>query len=364
MGSGGGEDHSFGVAYPIAVEDGLLDSVGERITRVAPAHAYAVISDSNVSGLYGQRVVDSFGSKRVELVAMSAGETNKSVTTWWELSEALLQRGLGRDSAIVALGGGIVGDVAGFVAATFMRGIPYVQVPTTVVAMVDSSIGGKTGVNTASGKNLLGAFHQPRAVFADPQLLSTLPERELRAGMAEVLKHGVIADANYFQRVRDGLGEILSSRGLSPLMRDIILRSVEIKGRVVAMDERESGMRKILNFGHTIGHAVEALSNYNLLHGEAIAIGMCLEAEVAEQAGIAARGTTVAIIDALERAQLPTRRPAEMSPSAILDAAATDKKARAGEIEFALPSRVGEMAGSDAGWSVRIPREQLLRALK
>jgi 3-dehydroquinate synthase len=294
---------------------------------------------------------------------MEPGESNKSVTTWSALSEQMLQRGLGRDTAIVALGGGIVGDVAGFVAATFMRGVPYLQVPTTIVAMVDSSIGGKTGVNTQSGKNLLGAFHRPNAVLADPDVLATLPMRELRAGLAEVIKHGIIADAEYFARVSENIGELLGTRGSGRVMRDTIIRSIEIKSQEVAADEREGGVRKILNFGHTIGHAVEALSRYSMLHGEAIAIGMCLEGEIAERAGIAAPGTTLAIRRALEGASLPTVRPPEMSPAAIVDAAVTDKKARQGEIEFALPTRIGSMTGAESGWSVRIARDMLLSAL-
>jgi 3-dehydroquinate synthase len=245
-----------------------------------------------------------------------------------------------------------------------MRGIPYVQVPTTVVAMVDSSIGGKTGVNTPSGKNLIGAFHQPRAVLIDPGTLATLPPREFRAGLAEVLKHGIIADTAYFALVRDNLDELIRHNGATPLMGHVILRSVEIKGGVVAKDEREAGLRKILNFGHTVGHAVELLSNYTLLHGEAISIGMHLEALAAERAGVASPGVADQICAALERAGLPTQRPPGMSPEAILDAAATDKKARAGELELALPAQIGQMAGADSGWTITIPRDLLLSAMR
>jgi 3-dehydroquinate synthase len=295
---------------------------------------------------------------------MAPGDAAKTVASWADLSEALLGAGFGRDSAIVALGGGMVGDVAGFVAATYMRGIPYVQVPTTVVAMVDSSIGGKTGVNTPSGKNLIGAFHQPRAVLIDPGVLATLPPREFRAGLAEVLKHGIIADTAYFALVRDNLDELIQRNGATPLMRHVISRSVEIKGGVVASDEREAGLRKILNFGHTVGHAVELLSKYNLLHGEAISIGMHLEALAAERAGVASPGVADEICAALERAGLPTRRPSGMSPEAILDAAATDKKARAGVLELALPVQIGQMAGADSGWTITIPRDLLLSAMQ
>ena len=352
------------LSYPVVVEDQLLDRAGELVLRHAPAHTYAVITDENVGRLYGDRVIRSFGRKGATLFVMQPGETAKTVTSWWDLSESMLRAGFGRDSAVVALGGGIVGDVAGFVAATYMRGVPYVQMPTTVVAMVDSSIGGKTGVNSASGKNMLGAFHQPRAVLADTSTLSTLPERELRAGFAEVIKHGVIADAEYFARVSTVLPEILTTSGAHPAMKDIITRSVEIKGSVVARDERESGLRKILNFGHTIGHAIEALSNYQMLHGEAISIGMCLESVIAERFGAARNGTTEQVRAALNSAGLPTLRPNDMTPEAILAAAATDKKARAGEVEFALPADIGGMAGEMEGWSLRVPRELVLAAIQ
>jgi 3-dehydroquinate synthase len=229
--------------------------------------------------------------------------------------------------------------------------------------MVDSSIGGKTGVNARAGKNLIGAFHQPAAVLIDPTCLATLDDREFRAGMAEVLKHGIILDESYFGDVVRGLQEIIATRGATPAMRGVIQRSVELKGGVVAADERESGLRKILNFGHTIGHAIEALSNYSMLHGEAIAAGMCIEAQMAENAGVARAGTAATVRDSMERAGLPTSRPINMSGAAILEAASSDKKARAGTIELALPERIGHMAGVENGWVVRLTREQMLSAL-
>jgi 3-dehydroquinate synthase len=350
-------------AYPIIVEDGLLDRVGSLVELHAPAHAYAIITDNNVAPLYGARVARSFGEKRVELFTMHAGEAHKTAESWLELSQSLLRRGFARDSAIIALGGGIVGDVAGFVAGTYMRGVPCVQVPTTVVAMVDSSVGGKTGVNTRAGKNLLGVFHNPSAVLVDPGTLATLPLRELRAGMAEALKHGIIADASYFDEVRGKLGEILQSNGATPAMRALIERSISIKSQVVAADERESGLRKILNFGHTVGHAIESLSSYSLLHGEAIAIGMVLECRIAERFGVAEEGTSEIIRAAFEQAGLPTILPPNISAASIVEAAASDKKVRSGSIEFALPRRIGQMAGENSQWTIRIPSPDIQKTL-
>ncbi|HEU4563526.1 MAG TPA: 3-dehydroquinate synthase [Gemmatimonadaceae bacterium] len=336
---------------------GALGDVGAIARETAPAHRYAIISDDTVAPLYAARVAASLGGERVELFTIPPGEEHKTRASWARLTDAMLAAGLGRDSAVIALGGGVVGDVAGFVAATYMRGIPVVQLPTTLLAMIDASIGGKTGVDTPAGKNLVGAFHQPAAVIADPETLRTLPAPLLRAGLAEAIKHGVIADAGYF----DEIGAVLHSipRDAGALER-LIARSVAIKADVVRRDEREGGVRKILNFGHTIGHAVESESGYRLLHGEAVAIGMVLEARLAERAGIAAAGTSERIEALAASAGLPTERPAELSAARLIAAMRTDKKARGGEVELALPSRVGAMAGAASGWGIRVA-EPLLR---
>src|SRR6185312_7677005 len=213
----------------------------------------------------------------VQLFEFPAGEWNKTRETWARLSDRLLEHQFGRDSAVIALGGGVVGDVAGFVAATYLRGIPYVQVPTSLLAMIDSSIGGKTGVDVTAGKNLIGAFHQPRLVVADLDVLSSLPRSQLAAGIAEAVKHGVIADAEYFAFLEATPDAIL--RGDAAAVERLVTRSIEIKAAVVAEDEREMGRRAILNFGHTVGHAIEATVKYDMLHGEAVAIGMAYEAE-------------------------------------------------------------------------------------
>jgi 3-dehydroquinate synthase len=233
-----------------------------------------------------------------------------------------------------------------------MRGVPFVQVPTSLLAMIDASVGGKTGVDTPAGKNLVGAFHQPAAVIADVHVLRTLPREHLRAGMAEAIKHGVIADADYFERVQSVASTIDS---LDPArLEDLVTRSVEIKADVVRRDEREGGVRKTLNFGHTIGHAIELRSNYELLHGYAVAIGMIYETLIAERVGVAPRKTTERVRGAVRAAGLPDVRPSRLSVESIIAATHADKKARAGAAEYALPERIGAMAGADRGWSMPV----------
>ena len=341
---------------PIDVAPGALAALGTRVAEVAPAHRYALISDRVVAPLYAEQARESFAAgTRVELFTVAAGEQHKTRESWARLTDEMLAAHFGRDTTVVALGGGVVGDLAGFVAATYLRGVPFVQVPTTLLAMIDASVGGKTGVDTPAGKNLVGAFHQPAAVIIDPELLATLPAPQLRSGLAEAIKHGVIADERYFEEVVDRLPTLLGPAGAtSPEMRQLIGRSVAIKAAVVARDEREGGVRKILNFGHTIGHAVEHASGYTLLHGEAVAVGMSLESELAERLGIAECGTHRQVRAALERAGLPAHRPASLHPDVLLAATRGDKKARAGAVEYALPRRVGAMAGEGAGWGVAV----------
>lgn len=295
---------------------------------------------------------------------MPAGESSKTRDTWARLTDQMLARGFGRDSAVIALGGGMIGDLAGFVAATYMRGIPVIQVPTTLVAMVDASIGGKTAVDTYAGKNLVGIFHPPAAVVVDPQTLGTLPLREIRAGIAEIVKHGVIADEPYLRQVASALPEVLSKDGLtSDTMLALIVRSVEIKAGIVSRDEREEGLRKSLNFGHTIGHAVELVSGYSLLHGEAVAIGMALEGRLAERIGVAQAGTAATIAKVLRTADLPTELPEGFHPDDLIRAMRSDKKGLSGKVRFALPLRIGGMAGAETGWTVSVSDDQLREVL-
>lgn len=350
-------------AYSVVVERGTLERVGSVVRSTAPAHRYAIITDSNVGPIYAARVARSFGDSQVDVLTVAEGERHKTRESWSRLTDELLALGCGRDTTIVGLGGGVVGDLAGFVAATFMRGIPVVQVPTTLLAMIDASVGGKTGVDTPAGKNLVGAFHPPAAVVADPGALASLPLAQLRSGLAEAIKHGVIADAGYLERVVAGLPVLLADSG-SEAMLELIGRSVEIKASVVRADERESGLRKTLNFGHTLGHAIESESGYRLLHGEAVAVGMVLESALAERVRVAESGTAELVREAVERAGLPARLPRELDPERILESTRSDKKARGGIAEFALPARVGAMAGEESGWVVRVPEDEVLAVLR
>jgi 3-dehydroquinate synthase len=341
-------------SYRVTIGPGVRTRLGEIVDTTAPAHRYAIITDTNVGPRHAAEVRDVLDASRATIFTIPAGESHKTRDVWAAVTDQLLAAELGRDTTIIALGGGVVGDLAGFVAATYMRGVPYVQMPTTLLAMIDASIGGKTGVDTPAGKNLVGAFHQPAAVVVDTSFLATLSAEQLRAGLAEAIKHGVIADAAYFDRVRDSASQLATLDVAGERMLDLVARSVEIKASVVTADERESGARKTLNFGHTIGHAIETCSAYSLLHGEAVAIGMVYESALAERLGVAEAGTASRVRDAVQAAGLPDTRPPTIDVDAILDAARGDKKARAGRVEYALPARVGAMAGADRGWAIPV----------
>ena len=340
-------------SYRVLVGAGLRHEFARHIAEAAPAHRYAVITDSHVRPLYAETLLAALaplGATSLHVVA--AGESHKTRDEWARLTDEMLDAGCGRDTTVVALGGGVIGDLAGFVAATFMRGVQVVQCPTSLLAMIDASIGGKTGVDTVAGKNLVGAFHPPAIVLADVETLRTLPEGHRRAGLAEALKHGVVADAGYFERLAADLPALVAGELAATL--ECVTRSVEIKSEVVTSDTHERGRRKILNFGHTLGHAVEQVSGYALLHGEAVAIGMVLEARLAERMGVAERGTAETVERVVSRVGLPTRAPASLGNAEILRATKLDTKARAGMVEYALPARIGAMAGSDRGWAIGV----------
>ncbi len=335
--------------------EGTLTDLPGYLAQYCPASQYAVITDSTVASLYGAQVANAVEQVgQTCLVTFPAGEWNKSRETWSDLTDQLLKAQLDRESVIVALGGGVVGDLAGFVAATYLRGVRYVQVPTSLLAMIDSAIGGKTGVDTGAGKNLVGAFHQPAAVIADVATLSTLPPVQLAAGMAEALKHGVIADAAYFALTAER-HESIRQRDHAALF-EVVRRSVEIKAGVVGEDERERGKRSILNFGHTVAHALEASFGYELLHGEAVAIGMVAEAELGEEIGVTREGTAEAVRSAVEAFRLPTSAPDDVDRDRMIETMRQDKKVRGGTVRFALPRRLGEMARGEAGeWTIEAP---------
>lgn len=341
--------------YPVLIGAGLLAELPLLAERHLPGRRLAVITDRNVA-----RALDS--PLPVPTLVVAPGERSKTRRRWADLSDKLLSLGYGRDSAIVALGGGVVGDLAGFVAASFLRGVPWLQVPTTLLAMVDASVGGKTGVDTPHGKNLIGAFHPPVAVIADLRALRTLPEATYRAGLAEVVKHGLIADEQYFNWVAHEADAILA-RDEATLVR-LVHRSVEIKGAVVARDEFEVGERAILNAGHTVAHAIEAVSGYEVPHGEAVAIGLMAEAALAEELGLAAAGLSAQIRALTEALGLPVTLPEEFLVADLLDAMAHDKKNRSGAIRFALPAAVGRMAREGERWTVGAEDSAITAALR
>jgi 3-dehydroquinate synthase len=288
------------------------------------------------------------------------GEPSKTRDQWARLTDALLDAGYGRDSGIVALGGGVAGDLAGFVAATYMRGLPYVQVPTSLLAMLDASVGGKTGVDTPQGKNLIGAFHPPAAVIADPRALATLPERDYRGGMAEAVKHGLIADADYFAWMEREAGALVG-RDEAALTR-LVRRSVEIKAEVVSRDEREAGQRAILNAGHTVAHALEHATGYGLPHGEAVALGLVAECALAEALGLAPAGLGGRVAALLERLGLPVRLSEPLPTDRLLQAMGTDKKNRRARVRFALPRALGSMDSGEQ-WTREAPEAAIRQAL-
>ena len=326
-------------AYDALVQEGGLDDLGRLLEECELRGPLMVVSDEHVAPLYMQRVLASLkgaGYQAHELV-IPAGETHKNIETIMSIWQACLHADLDRKSTIIALGGGVVGDMAGFAAATFMRGCRWVGVPTTLLSMVDASLGGKTGIDLPEGKNLAGAFYPPRMVLADPQVLATLPARELRAGLAEVVKHGVIADPQLFAACAEGWQAVVEK------MPKIVRRAMAVKVKVIEEDPFEQGLRMALNLGHTVGHAIERTSDFSLLHGEAVGLGMLVEARLAEQLGIAEPGLASELAQVLGGLGLPLEVPQELPHDQIVAAMQMDKKKAAGKVRFALPVKIGEV---------------------
>ena len=367
-------NHALG-AYPVHVESGMLVLLRELLAERLPGRRLVLIADEKVNRLYDEWTSGTVEARRLGARASDAGlrvsfaqrldfpqgEASKTRETWQRLSDAMLAAGLGRDSAVVAMGGGVTGDLAGFVAATYLRGIPYVQVPTTLLAMVDASVGGKVGVDTQHGKNLVGAFYPPVLVVADPLTLLSLPEQVYRAGLPEAIKHGIIADAEYFEWIAGHGREIRARQSVA--LTHLVRRSVEIKAGIVSQDERESGRRASLNAGHTVAHATETASAYRVSHGEAVAIGLVIECSIAEQMGVAENGLASTVAGVLGRFGLPVRLPGDLAPDSIVHAMASDKKNRGGAIHFALPAQLGRMHRSPAGWTIPVPPDTITHAL-
>ncbi len=328
-------------SYRIVVASGALQSVGERLRELRLGSRAALVSDGAIMRLYGKAVVASLESAgfTVTTIDVPEGEAAKTLAVAEHCWDRLLTAGLDRTSTVLALGGGAVGDVAGFAAATYMRGINFIQLPTTVLAQVDASIGGKTAIDHPLGKNMIGAFHQPRLVVVDPAVARTLPEREFRSGLAEIVKHGIVLDADYFAELERDLAP-LAARDLGVLER-IIGGSCRLKASVVERDEREAELRHVLNYGHTIGHALEAATGYTrYAHGEAVSLGIVAEARLARRLGIADDETTTRQERMLETLGLPVRAPSiDVEP--IVSAMARDKKAKDGRVPFVLAPRIG-----------------------
>jgi 3-dehydroquinate synthase len=331
-------------SYDISIGSNIIGRIGDNLKSFGLSPKISIVSNPTVFSLYGKRVSDSIKKAGFDVITVIIpdGEEYKDLLWVQHIYDELLKHKLDRLSALVALGGGVIGDITGFAASTYMRGISYIQIPTTFLAQVDSSVGGKTGVNHKLGKNMIGTFWQPRLVWIDVETLKTLPRRELLAGFAEVIKYGVILDEGLFDFIETNREKILSLESNSLI--HIIKRSCEIKAEIVSKDERESGLRSILNYGHTIGHAIETLTEYKrYLHGEAVAIGMYLEARLSQMLDLINRKQVFRIKDLIDSYGLPSEVPADLDINRIFSSIQLDKKVVAGELKFILPEKIGKV---------------------
>jgi 3-dehydroquinate synthase len=329
----------FEEEYDVRVQAGGLDALGGRMRRRGLQGPVVVISDENTARYYLKRTTAGLETAGYRVVAANipSGEVYKTLETVAGLWDIFLEAGLERGSTVVALGGGVTGDLTGFAAAVYLRGVRWVGVPTTLLAMVDSSLGGKTGADLPQGKNLIGAFHPPALVLADPDALATLPEAEMRSGLAEVVKHGVIADPELFALCESGWDAVCENRA------ELVRRAMAVKVRVIQEDPYEKGRRASLNLGHTIGHAVELASGFRLRHGEAVAIGMVVEARIAERMGLASSGLADRIAAVLAGLGLPTEIPSDLERGKIMQITSVDKKRSGGRAKYALPCDIGDV---------------------
>ena len=347
-----------GARYEITIRPGLLSDVGTLLAKLSRSRRAGVITDSQVGPLYLGTVLGSLRGAGIEPIisVVPAGEDHKTLGALAPVYDALLSAKIERSTPILALGGGVIGDLAGFVAATVLRGVPLVQVPTTLLAMVDASVGGKTGINHSTGKNLIGAFHQPVAVLIDPAVLKTLPARELSSGLAECIKHDIIRDVDGFAGLEQDIGRALQL-DLDYLTR-LIAHNVAIKAKVVEADPFESGERAHLNFGHTFGHAIETVSHYDYSHGECVAMGMVAAARMAVDLGMLDENSARRIVAVIERARLPVGG-LKLPTKDVVDAMIFDKKVRGGKVRFILPDRIGHVVIRDD-----VPPDRVTRAVE
>jgi len=345
-------------SYDILISSAWLGEVGETIRRLVPDEKVLVISDERVGPLYAEKVLASLHSSGFDAddLFLPMGEEHKTLAEVEKVFNFLAEYNYSRGCTLIALGGGVVGDITGFAAATYMRGVHYIQMPTSLLAMVDSSVGGKTGVNQRLSKNLIGAFYQPRLVFIDTDVLKTLQPEEFRAGLGEVIKYGVIRDDELFLTLEDEVERLVN--GEKESLEHIIKRCCEIKSEITSKDEREANIRAILNFGHTIGHAIEALTNYRKYrHGEAVAIGMIAAARIAVKMGMFDDMQSQRLWEVIVKANLPYRC-GILDPEDIMGRMRKDKKVRAGKIRMVLPKKIGDVEVRDD-----IPEKEILNVL-
>ncbi|MGB0720838.1 MAG: 3-dehydroquinate synthase [Gammaproteobacteria bacterium] len=327
-------------AYPIHIGPGLVGDA-ELLRRHIPGKSAVVVTNTTVGPLYLEAVQDSLAGLKHEAVVLPDGEQYKTLDTWNSIFDALLKGRYDRGTTLIALGGGVVGDITGFAAASYQRGVHFIQIPTTLLAQVDSSVGGKTGVNHPLGKNMIGAFYQPRCVLADTDTLNTLPDNELSAGIAEVIKYGLIRDEAFFSWLEANMDALLTRE--TGVLTEAILRSCTAKAEVVAADEREAGQRALLNLGHTFGHAIEAGAGYGAwLHGEAVATGMSMAADLSQRLGWVDMNTVERTDALLKRAHLPLQPPGDMDADRFMDLMAVDKKVQDGKLRLILLKALGD----------------------
>ncbi|MFH0714771.1 MAG: 3-dehydroquinate synthase [Candidatus Diapherotrites archaeon] len=354
-------DHS----YNIFIGRKIFNFLCKFLEKNVKATKYAIICDSNVKKIIVKKFLEVMkrNGLKASIISFPAGEENKSLKTYSLLQENCLENGIDRKSAIVALGGGISGDLAGFVAATFMRGIQFIQVPTTLTAMVDSSIGGKTAVNLEKEKNTVGAFYQPKAVFIDVSLLKSLPKKEMRNGLAEAIKHAIIADEKYFSFIEKNLKKIFSKN--ENILTKLVYESCLIKAKIVEKDEKEKNLRQILNYGHTIGHAIESISKYSgISHGEAIAAGMNFEGEIAEILGYFAKKDLERQRKILIKTGFSIHLPKPTNRKKLVQLMRLDKKNIARNIFMTLPKTIGKMKTLNGKYAIPVSEKTILKALK
>lgn len=346
----------------------LFNEIALYLKKNNLASKYVIITDSNIEKIHGKKLQDTLKKQGFDVLIISfkAGEKSKTRKTKEIIEHKMLVNSCGRDTLILALGGGVTGDIAGFTAATYMRGIPFIQIPTSTMACADSSYGGKTGVDTTHGKNLIGAFHNPIAIFIDTELLKTIDKRNYINGIVEIIKHGLIMDKSFFNFIKNNIETIKNkeSKDYDKIMQELLLKSINIKREVVEKDPNEKNIRKILNYGHTIGHAVETLSNYKLLHGEAVAIGISVESFISYKLGILSKSDFEEQINIFKKVGLNITIPKKIPTLNIIKSMKLDKKSKKGIPEFVLLESIGKVKlGITGGFSMPVDKKTLIKCI-